>query len=456
MCDILVALPDSTASGRVIFGKNSDRPAGECQVLCSGPDAAASAGGIECAYVVVPRVPGALKTLGCRPYWCWGYETGINDKGVVGGNTAVFTRSRNRMADQPYGLLGMELLRFGLERGGTAERAVEVVTDLLERYGQWGPAVQGRNDPGGCYENAFVFADHKEAWLLETSGRRWVARRQREGTLALSNQLTIRREWTLASPDLEEYAHTMGWSRPDSGPLDFALSYSDHENYARQVSHIRWMRSRQLQSDAAPDIDVVTMKGFLRDHYDQTFIGGPQFSRYLPDFLTICMHDSPARFTWGNTATSVVVEIDPEWPVNTPYWACFQPPCTSVYAAFFLDSTLPVAVRRVGATGRRGSPINVIPDSFSVDSLWWRMRRILNGVREAPDNRLSELREEFDGLEHDFRALVKSIRRVGKKDRLELVEEIQRTEVRAIIKTCSKLEKEWKLMSKPEEYHGSN
>ena len=31
MCDTFVALPDATVDGSVIFGKNSDRPAGEIQ-----------------------------------------------------------------------------------------------------------------------------------------------------------------------------------------------------------------------------------------------------------------------------------------------------------------------------------------------------------------------------------------------------------------------------------------
>ncbi len=31
MCDSLVALPDVTKAGALIFGKNSDRPAGEIQ-----------------------------------------------------------------------------------------------------------------------------------------------------------------------------------------------------------------------------------------------------------------------------------------------------------------------------------------------------------------------------------------------------------------------------------------
>ena len=32
MCDTFVALPDATVDGSVIFGKNSDRPAGESQI----------------------------------------------------------------------------------------------------------------------------------------------------------------------------------------------------------------------------------------------------------------------------------------------------------------------------------------------------------------------------------------------------------------------------------------
>ncbi|MEJ2722917.1 MAG: C69 family dipeptidase, partial [bacterium] len=208
MCDILVALPGTTSHGRVIFGKNSDRPAGECQVLYdSGIEAPPTGGFIQGAFVRIPEAGAPLRTIGCRPFWCWGYETGMNAAGVVGGNTAVYTRSlwqpENR---ESFGLTGMELLRLGLERGATAGEAVVVITDHLERFGQWAPAVIGKGPPDGCYENAFLIADAHEAWILETTGRRWAARRFTQGTHALSNQLTIRNHWDRGSDDLSEYA----------------------------------------------------------------------------------------------------------------------------------------------------------------------------------------------------------------------------------------------------------
>ncbi|MEJ2543070.1 MAG: hypothetical protein P8Y99_03295 [Calditrichaceae bacterium] len=38
MCDLMVALPDVTKNHRTVFGKNSDCPAGECQILYYSDD----------------------------------------------------------------------------------------------------------------------------------------------------------------------------------------------------------------------------------------------------------------------------------------------------------------------------------------------------------------------------------------------------------------------------------
>jgi len=52
---------------------------------------------------------------------------------------------------------------------------VNVLTSLLEEYGQGGQCSHIMQDM--AYHNAFLVADGKEAWVLETADRFWVAQR---------------------------------------------------------------------------------------------------------------------------------------------------------------------------------------------------------------------------------------------------------------------------------------
>lgn len=59
-------------------------------------------------------------TLGSSPYWCWGYEEGINEHGVAIGNeeirTKVFTEllaAQARGEEPAPGPMGMDLIRPG-------------------------------------------------------------------------------------------------------------------------------------------------------------------------------------------------------------------------------------------------------------------------------------------------------------------------------------------------------
>jgi secernin len=417
VCDVLVALTDATRRGTVVFGRNSDRPVDDCQVVHASPHRARERGrSARCSYVDVPDDDEALATLGCRPYWCWGYESGVNEAGVAGGNSAIYTRvlRETALASEP-GLTGMDLLRFALERAATAEGAVGVITDLLERYGQWGSAVPGQSHDSGSYDNAFLLADARESWVLETAGRAWAAERVPAGVRSLSNEPTIRRGWSEASSGLEQHARGRGWVQPPERAFDFALDYGDHEHYSRQGSHIRCARSAALLQAASGAIDERAMMGFLRDHYEGTFLGGPQFHPYLPDFHTICMHVSPAGFTWGNTATSFVVELATGAPPMA--WVAFGPPCTGLYTAVPFDAAIPAPLATAGTAGLEVRPAVDAPlDTFHERSLWWRIRRLVDAVAANPE-RLPAVRELFHPLEEARLRRAEQVHHAGAPER---------------------------------------
>ena len=220
MCDTFIALPPATKDGSVIFAKNSDRPAGEGQGIRVYPAAHYAAGEVlQCTYIEIPEVERTHAVLLSQIDWMWGAEMGANESGVVIGNQAVWTR----VPPGPPALLGMDLVRLGLERGATARQALDVIVSLLEEFGQGGPCAE--NDPGLAYDNSFLIADIHEAWVLETAARLWVAERVPRGVRNISNRLSIRARYDLGRQDLAHEAHLLGFPC-DDGSVNFAACFS--------------------------------------------------------------------------------------------------------------------------------------------------------------------------------------------------------------------------------------
>jgi secernin len=420
MCDTWIALRDATLDGKVIFAKNSDRPIFDCQPLLLRPRQEWTSGSlIQTGYVTLPQVETTYAHLGSSPYWCWGYEEGMNEWGLAIGNEAIYTRPlrdaitqyRQGRPVQP-GLLGMDLIRLALERCTHAAQAVELMGQLVETYGVFGSGNPGLPHDAGSYDNAFILADPAEAWVLETAGRRWAARRLEQGCTSISNQVSIRTEWQQGSADLEAYARSQGWWNAKAGStFDFAQSYID-EHTARQVSHIRAMRSRQLLEERHGEITPQWMMRMARDHYEGTFLQGPYFDAANPDFLSLCMHVSPADFTWGNTASSCVAVLPAGVQELPVLWWTPGPPCNGCYVPFFVHgSRLPEIVSRAGSLGKQVIPaVQAGEDTFTPDSYWWLFRQLNDWVkgdalRSLPgfyQERNPVVRQRFDALEQAF------------------------------------------------------
>lgn len=354
-CDTSVVVGTATFDGSVIFAKNSDRAANECQPLFHAPRRRHPAGETtRCQYITIPQVEETWEVVGSRPYWLWGFEMGVNEWGVAIGNEAVLSR-------EPYeeaGLIGMDLVRLGLERGRTADLAVHIIGNLIERYGQGG-SCEASNFR--TYHNSFIVADPTSAWIVETMGHRWVAKRVQERA-AISNLYTIRDEWDACSPGAVEHAQEQCWG---GTPFDFAAAYQDPEADLRPRV-CRLDRARAVLNGYRTPVRVEAMQALLRDHYDGDLPTGAQ---PLP---SICMHVAPDRT--GETAAAMVCHLRPDRhrELAVTCWTAFGSPCLSIFRPVY-----PCAVG-LPAILDRGSVL------YDPDSPWWVFERMQRIVAAAP------------------------------------------------------------------------
>ena len=350
MCDTFVAMPNMTKDGSVIFGKNSDREPNEAQVLEYHNKAEYKSGDtLKCTYIDIPQVTETNAILISRPFWMWGAEIGANDKGVVIGNEAVFTK----MSTEKEGrLTGMDMLRLALERADTSQRALEIIVELLAEFRQGGPC--GFEDKKLTYHNSFIIADSSEAWVLETSAHLWVAKKVHD-YYAISNGLTIGEEFDLSHPDLINYAREKGWLKRGH-TFNFAECYSDW--FYTTFSRCNARRNSSLGKLNNNTMDVLEAFSILRDH------GSPD---YTPDnhFLMnhVCAHSSNkiARNASQSTA-SMVASLKKN---ECTYWATgTSAPCTSVFKPIRFDNNV------LPYLGPKPS------GKYISESLWWEHEKL--------------------------------------------------------------------------------
>lgn len=394
MCDTFVILPEFTADSSVIFGKNSDREPNEAQALEYYPATQYQPGAtVRCTYREIPQARETHGVLLSRPFWMWGAEIGANEKGVTIGNEAVFTKMPlERGTDK---LTGMDLLRLALERSDTAQNAVDTIVRLLADVGQGG--ICGYTDKKLAYHNSYIIADPGEAWVLETAGPIWAAKRVSE-YYSISNGLTIGEDYDEAHPEIISTARQKGWLKKGE-TFHFANAYSDWFYTTFSACKTRRARSGALAAQKNGSASVADAFAILRDH------GATE--PYRPDkhfFMKhVCSHaaNSLSRHAAQSTA-SWVAHLKPELQT---FWATgTSAPCTGIFKPIWF-----------------GSDENSLPDlgpapgtESDSEALWWRHERLHRAILADYPSRIRVFQNERDAVEQSW---LEQVERLGDGDR---------------------------------------
>ena len=257
MCDTYVSLSTWSKNGNVIFGKNSDRLDSEVQLITSVPRKVYPKGEeVKCTHISIPQVNETAAIIISQPYWMWGAEMGANEYGVTIGNESIQTRESLK----DIGLLGMDLLRLGLERGKTAKEALNAITSLLEKHGQGGfHSLREYNQ-----HNSYIIADPTGAYVLETAGDWWIVEIV-EKFRSISNHISIRGKGDMRRKGIIQHAIEKGYCKDDNDfnfKMTFSISTLPDEF---TITDRDGFSLHQLSSNEGR-ITMPMMIEFLRDH----------------------------------------------------------------------------------------------------------------------------------------------------------------------------------------------
>ncbi|MDD3999748.1 MAG: hypothetical protein PHX62_02485, partial [Bacilli bacterium] len=387
--------------------KNSDRSPNEPNLTIFYPARETSEKELQCTYIKIPQVPKTNAHLLIQPSWMWGGEMGINEYGVIIGNEAVFTKTKNKKTER---LLGMDLLRLGLERGKSAKQALSTIVFLLEVYGQGGNC--GFDKPF-YYDNSFLIVDDEEAYVLETSGKDWVSGKI-EDFYNISNRLSLNDNYFESSKNINNFAKSNS---------DFLYTHFSGSK-AREAAACSQLRNK---------VSVVEdMMRVLRGHHPKD--RGKLYSK--GSVRSICMHKSML----GDHTTSSMIITKTE---NSRFiWlnGC-STPCLSVYKPVMFSTIV--------------APVFV--DKKESLKYWLDREYLVRAIYSGLINE-GEYQEKIDSLEKIFLEKAESMKNKNKKEMVdfvtqcankekELIEEY-RKEIDLVKKNPQSLPKIWRnLMS---------
>ena len=369
-CTTILVGRGLTADGSILHAHNEDMGNEAVGRLWQVPPATHEEGLLEVPYVAIPR---AEKTFG---YWASGNALGVGGLGVsglgvsdkdrpydsvlVGLNEKGLSLSCNWAHSRAENAEGVGLRRYAirqllLERASSARHGVELLGRWIEEHGQadWGGLI-------------YHLADPREAWVVETTTRNWVARRVRDDEIRVTaNRFRIGSDYDLASFSLVRDAVAAGWLEEPADRLDFARVFGRPGKMDQPYDTRREERAEALLAAKRGELTPEDLFPVLRDRYEGTdFYTPPQEGPVWREDLEA--NPKLSRTIATNLAqSSFVAHLRPDLPVEvgamvwfamaTPGWAGYFP----LYAA---GGSVPEAFSRSALRE-------------SDDSAWWIFRR---------------------------------------------------------------------------------
>ena len=338
-----------------------------------------------------------------------------------GGRHELADTTGNSIID--YG----SLIQIALERSKTAREAIDVMTDLVEKYGY---ASEGES---------FTIADKDEVWVMEMIGKGaekgavWIAVRiPDEAISGHANEPRIRKvDWkdrknVKYSKDVVDFARKRGYFTGKNEDFSFADAYAEHPADTRRGCDARvWSYFRRFKPEAdsyyawcvgesdepmplyiVPDrkVSLAEMQESMRDHFEGTPLNmtddigsGPNHVpyRWRPMEFEV---DGKKYLNERAIATQQTgwsfVSQSRDWlpdPVGGVLWFGTDDTNTTVYMPFYCSMTeVPAQL----------GPGDII--TFDMDSNFWMNNWVANQAYNRYDLMIPEIRKVQSGLENKF------------------------------------------------------
>lgn len=366
----------------------------------------------------IPQIPHTYNVVGNMNE----HQVAIGES-TWGGHDELVDTTGNAVID--YG----SLIQIALERSKTAREAIDVMTDLVDKYGY---ASSGES---------FSIADKNEVWVLEMIGKGaekgavWVAVRIPDDAISgHANEPRIRqvdmkdKKNVLFSKDVISFARKRGYFNGKDSEFSFADAYSTHDKGTRRGCDGRvWSYFRRFKPETdkyftwcngesdepmplyiVPDrkVSLKEMQESMRDHFEGTPFemtsdvgAGPNHvpyrwrpMEYEVDGKTYTNERAIATQQTGWSFVSQSRADLPD-PVGGVLWFGTDDTNTTVYMPFYCSMT------EIPAQLAEGDV-----NTFSFDSNFWMTNWVANQAYNRYDLMIPDIRKVQGALEEKYQS----------------------------------------------------